>query len=581
MLLRLFFLITGIWFSGPPAFAGELHEAVQARALGKVKQLLAQGADPNVEEEISGALQSFFSGKTALHVALSQGTQDTDIVELLLDHGANVNAQDANGNTPLFYAARNAELAKLLLARGAHVNTGDIRGSTSLHSAVWADNVAVIRLLLAHGADIDAQDNSGVSPLSLALQRSNPEIVELFRSHEAKLNAETVFASTLLQAVKAGELAKVKELLKQGGNVNSKVHVGSRLGFMHFPPVVCISSPRRGDDANTEGQFPLYAAVTQGSRDIVELLLTHKADPNARDGVSGRTALHMAVARGSQELTALLLAHKADVNVLDTCGQTPLFYALNSVELTKLLLAQRARGNLNNAEARSLLSLALQRGHPEVVKLLRAHGADTKDGRVFTPALIEAAKTGNVEKVKELLDQGAAINDQDSGTAETALHHAAAQGHVAVVELLLDRGATVNVHGFSWGTPLHRALAGGHKQVVEILLAHGADPDAGNSGEGGMPLSSTSQSRDVKVAEMLRAMEAKQTAAAVLEAVKKGDLGRIKELVAQGADVNAMNAGQSLLSYAVSQGHKDVVEFLLSHGANVNVKDQNGETPLE
>ncbi|MGH7966523.1 MAG: ankyrin repeat domain-containing protein, partial [Candidatus Binatia bacterium] len=384
-------LVLGLSFS-PSVFAGELHEAVKARAVEKVRQLLVQGADPNAEEETRGASADFSSGKTALHVALSQGA--LDIVELLLAHGADVNAQDSNGHTPLFYAAKNVELAKLLLARGVRVNMGDISGQTPLHSAAWAGDAAVVKLLLAHGADLDVQNNSGVSPLDTALQRGTPEVVELFRSHEAQLNAGATFASTLLSAVKAGELEKVKELLRQGGNANARVHVVKRVGPVYIPPMVCVASPTRHDGTSFGSQFPLYAAITQGSREMVELLLTHKADPNARDSVSGRTALHIAVAQGSQELTALLLAHKADVNVLDICGQTPLFYTLNNVELTKLLLAQRARCNLNNSEARSLLSVALQHGHPEVVKLLRTHGAAMRDGRVFTPALMEAAKTG-------------------------------------------------------------------------------------------------------------------------------------------------------------------------------------------
>ena len=552
--MKLLIFLLGLALSHSLVFADSLHDAVRARGLGKVKQLLASGAKPNVEEG--------FSRDTPLHVALSQGARD--MVELLLAHGANVNAQNDHGNTPLYSAVGAAELAELLLAHGARVNVMNISGATPLHSAVYAAvmqgrDTAVIKLFLAHGADPHLQNNAGESALGLAGRYDNPGVVALLQARAADLDAGKARADALIAAVQAKDEAKVKEFLSQGANTNSK-----------------------GDS----GRSPLHFAVDQGARGMVELLLAHKADVNTKDNPYGRTPLHRAAAQGSREMVELLLRHKADVNDRDDHGQTPLYYALDRAELVKLLLAHGALVNLKNSTMHGPLSLALQRGNSEVVKLLRTHGADIEGGRVFADALFDAAKSGKLERAKELLDQGAYVNVYDSGTAETPLHHAAFHGHTAVVELLLARGAQVDAHGSSSATPLHRAAAQGHTTVVKVLLAHGADIGAKESYKGWTPVDLAIQANKLETADFLITnganMGDRKVFAGVLQkAVTEGDLSGIDKLLSKGADVNAQDEhGQITLIVAVSLGRKDVVERLLAHKASVNMRESQGRTPL-
>ena len=118
----------------------------------------------------------------ALHVAVNAGRRD--IVEVLIAHGANTNAGENKGSTPLHIAARSREMAELLIMNGANVNAKDEAGRTPLHSVATHGLPFVAHLLISHGADINAKDNEGRTPLWHA--DSTGEVARFLRSSGAK-----------------------------------------------------------------------------------------------------------------------------------------------------------------------------------------------------------------------------------------------------------------------------------------------------------------------------------------------------------------------------------------------------------
>jgi len=134
--------------------------------------------------------------------------------------------------------------------------------------------------------------------------------------------------------------------------------------------------------------------------------------------------------------------------------------------------------------------------------------------------LIVAARTGNIEKVKELLAKGADINAREKvvGEGHTALFNAASAGHTEVVKLLIEKGAKVNEPPGKI-TPLLMAAWAGHTDVVRVLLQAGADPNA----------------KDEK--------------------------------------------GWTALTDAASKGHLEIARLLIEKGADVNVRLPDGNTP--
>ena len=158
--------------------------------------------------------------------------------------------------------------------------------------------------------------------------------------------------------------------------------------------------------------------------------------------------------------------------------------------------------------------------------------------------LVDAARLGDVEAVKSLLEQGADVNGA-LGDGMTALHWAAERGHAGVAEVLISAGAGVDV-GTRIGsyTPLHLASRGGHGRVVRMLLGVGADPNATTTNSGVTPLH--------------------------LAAAAIGGAEAVAALLDHGAEVNARegSAGQTPLMFAAANDRAASVTVLLKRGAD-------------
>jgi len=172
---------------------------------------------------------------------------------------------------------------------------------------------------------------------------------------------------------------------------------------------------------------------------------------------------------------------------------------------------------------------------------------------VTTEQLLSAAKSGDTETVKSLLEKGADVNAKgDIGTniffhEATALMWASAKGQTDTIKLLLDKGADINAENFIGSTALMWAAGHGDTNVVQLLLDKGADINAKGGFLGGTALT---------------------------HAVYNGQTDMVKFLLDRGAKNNG-----DALTAAAQQGQTDIVKLLLDKGADINVKD-NGRTAL-
>jgi ankyrin len=426
----------------------------------------------------------------------------------------------------------NVDGARALLKQRIDVNAPDGDGSTPLHWAVHRDNAVMVDLLMRAGARPQVSNDLGVTPLYLACTNRNAVLVRKLLAAGANSNAALLRGETvLMECARAGSADGVKALVARGADVNAK--------------------------ESTHGQTALMWAASQAHASVVEALVELGADLRARSRVYTQYVKN-----------ADRTANREPVTTVERGGSTPLLFAVRAGDLlsVRLLLAAGADANDALPDGMSALILAAQSGHGDVGALL--------------------------------LEKGAAP-DAD-GVGYTALHAAVLRGDLGLVKALLARGANPNVaivkaspirrdsQDFVLPTPLVGAtpflLAAKYLEVdiMRALLAGGADPKI-TMPNGATALMMAAGTFEARARDERRNLS--RRGICVCDGAEIEDAGRAAEAVKvaleAGNDVNAIGkSGDTAMHAAAAMGYLPVVQLLADNGANLNVKNKRGQTPL-
>ena len=434
-------------------------------------------------------------------------------------------------------------------------------------------------------------------------------LVALLSVGVASSAAAAARAVPLIEAVKHGDAATVRTLVAQKVNVNatepdgtSALHWAADLGDVRTVDLL-LKAGATLKSTNRYGATPFGLATSKGHAAVIERFLQAGEDANAV--VNGESVLMQAARSGSVDAVKALLAKGAQVNVAEPVhGQTALMWAAAAGHSAVVKTLAEAGGDIkarNRAPGKGIQMDTNFRipaeNDPLGIRSHRNSGAwgITLDGIQFTP-LMWAARAGHVETVKTLLDLGASVNEaKPEGT--TSLLLAIINNHWELASKLLDWGADPNLgpgytalHQVAWSRRINlkAAFHPGHPDptgtvdslsLARKIIEKGAKVNA----------QMTESFKDNMRNRMMRI-----GATAFLLSSKLVDLPMLKLLLEHGADRTILNnnqdtplmlaAGVSLSNPGEDAGNETetlaTVKFLVELGENIQAKNKNGETAL-
>ena len=567
-------------------------------------------------------------GRTPLHQAAHRG--DTNIVQGLLNEGADLEKRDAEQMTPLHLAAKegHAAIVELLLTAGALPLYGhhDNNSHNTLAAAVSKGHDSVLRTLIdwpGPDVNVDIKKQRKVYTEEVkramfgdALQRACQgdvaavrQLIQAVRSHGGKFDNELKDAlcsaapgdlvgivSILAKAIQDPEVrsnavdtalrsvarsagtpdAAMRELLEEGAKVTPETFAGLRWG--------------------------LWSMCRDASEGTVRLLFQQGADPNLKETSSG-TPLSFVAERGSLDLVKLLVDAGADVNakyVVRNAAKS------GNVEVMKALMDAGANIHVEETVGYSFglggpgdpLECAAEQGHEDMVRLLLDSGVNLdyvyphhNEGTTRGEDALASACHRHEAIAHMLLDRGVNILYTDtrwySGafggpkpTAPVTMIGAARRGFLRLMKRALDAGGSPNSTDFAFRSLLNIAAESGQQEAAVMLLDHGADIQYGGD-PANIPLHTAILNGHVDFAKMLLDRGADIGEAALHVAAMTDSSPAILFLLEHGVEIEGRDVkGQTSLHVAAREGYSGVVETLLDKGAFVDARDKEGWTPV-
>jgi ankyrin repeat protein len=288
-----------------PSSVSDIYDAAGTGDLGRVKALLVANVDVNAPRADDGV--------TALMTASEFG--HLDVVRVLLDAKAEVNAKMNNGGTALILASSygHLDVVRALLDAKADANAKAGNGGMALMLASEKGHFEVVQALLDAKADVNGKANDGMTPLIFASQFGHLDVVQTLLAAKADVNFNPSKGGTaLIMASQQGYEDVVKTLLAAKADANTQANYDGSTALMlasqndHIKIVRDLLSANADVNAKAaNGVTALIAAANQGRQDVVRLLLDTKADVNAKMS-NGNTALHVAIDSGHTDVADLL-----------------------------------------------------------------------------------------------------------------------------------------------------------------------------------------------------------------------------------------------------------------------------------
>lgn len=444
------------------------------------------------------------------------------VVSELLQLGASPDSKDESGDAALHVAAQlgHAPIIKTLLIEGADMDHVDEKGRSPLHLASMKGDVPSVLTLLAAGADLALRfpfNEHSISALDVAAWFGRVRVLQILIERGAMSTVQAMKRTPLHFAAHQNQVAAIQLLVQEGASMNDKDAEGYTALLLatvenHAPAVQALCGLGADLSLRVKTYFcfweddfaALDLAAYYGWTDIMEVLIQHGSDVNARSSLRNQSALckaaegnevgaidvlieagavitgpagfdsalHLAVEGKAIQAIHALVRHGADPHWSEELNDTPLLRAVTTKHLgtVNALLAAGASPNISGTTNTVLFASVYPPEFgdccPDIVQTLLAHGAQ-----------VDALSSEGVE---------------GGSQGQTALHAAASWTHDHVVDMLVEAGATVRTPCTYGRTPLHEASSYQKLDTVAALLRHGAPINAqDNEGNTALHLAAT------------------------------------------------------------------------------------------
>lgn len=458
-----------------------------------------------------------------------------EMVKLLLDHGADINAKDGEGLTPLAWAAYEGQddVCLLLVQRGADMEAESKRGETAITYIIGSTHSPkALALVLQKGVHIPDANANGGSLFDAAFsfiphqpgmtgfpgrvltmsqlreyEKREEQVIDLLVGAGFDPSGKPGKVTPLKAALRTNHYPAVRALLRHHPDLNVKDDEDN-------PPIIALFNHCRG-------RFPL---------DVLEMFLEQGCDPNKSYPIPNLTP-------------------KTEITVLETglgvfsgsrCGDVEDHRAV-----IRILLEHGGKFPGVESDAGQALLTAAALGNLQKMQEAIAKGAslDVKEGFGFTPLLI-SAQLGYFDNVIWLLERGADPKKSHTKLGGSLLPPVVEANRADIVNLLIAKGLEAG----QMGSALNEAIESGNSEIFDTLIAAGADPKAGN----------------------------------LFLCIQSGRPEMARVLLQFGVEPQPLPAAENRgnVYWAVYYDQPEILKMLLDHGANPSLVDMYGETPL-
>lgn len=329
------------------------------------------------EDTYKGSVTHLKNGTTPLMVASEMNQYE--VCQVLLENKVNLDSININQTTALMFAAYkgHSKIADLLMDAKSDVNKTDHLGQTSLYKAAEGGHLKVIEALLNSSADPNKSTKDGLTPLCIAMLNGHTEIAKRL----IRANTNPNLSKPLFIAAQSGQVELAALLIDAKADINQKYNDRTTLSIavqqkqVEMVKLLIKAGANKSWLAHSNGDMtPLMFAASNGSSEIIKILLDEGVELDYQCNPTDETALYFASANGHIDIVNALLAARANINLSDNDGVTPLKAAIknNHPDIVKILLESKADPHVRYSYIDTLLSYAIKNDQTKIVELLKS-----------------------------------------------------------------------------------------------------------------------------------------------------------------------------------------------------------------